>query len=70
MLLANRVDDDTFFFFHNFSNNIIYLHPPLSFLTAKCLQAMLHLALPHVNIMSKFDLLKNYGQLGGFGGGG
>jgi hypothetical protein len=29
-----------------------------------CLSAMLHLELPHVNVLSKVDLLRHYGRLG------
>ena len=28
------------------------------------LRAMLHLELPHINVLSKIDLLSNYGDLG------
>jgi len=28
------------------------------------LRAMLHLELPHINVLSKIDLLKQYGELG------
>jgi len=27
---------------------------------------MLHLELPHINVLSKIDLLKQYGELGAF----
>lgn len=30
-----------------------------------CLGAMLHLELPHVNVLSKVDLVRHYGRLGG-----
>ncbi|KAF6753638.1 hypothetical protein DFP72DRAFT_1128074, partial [Ephemerocybe angulata] len=31
------------------------------------LRAMLHLELPHINVLSKVDLLSQYGELGGWG---
>jgi hypothetical protein len=30
------------------------------------LRAMLHLELPHINVLSKVDLITQYGDLGGF----
>ena len=33
------------------------------------LSTMLHLEQPHVNVLSKMDLIKQYGKLGGWRGG-
>ncbi len=30
------------------------------------LSAMLHLELPHINVLSKIDLIESYGKLGNF----
>lgn len=34
------------------------------------LSTMLHLEMPHVNVLSKIDLVRQYGKLGEWGGGG
>ena len=32
------------------------------------LNTMLHLEMPHINVLSKVDLIRNYGKLGEFAG--
>jgi len=31
------------------------------------MSTMLHLELPHINVLSKIDLVRQYGKLGGWG---
>lgn len=43
---------------------------PAKFISVLCtsLSTMLHVELPHVNVLSKMDLIEQYGKLGKFGG--
>lgn len=43
-----------------------YCADPAKFISVLCtsLSTMLHVELPHVNVLSKMDLIEQYGQLG------
>lgn len=47
-----------------------YCADPAKFISVLCtsLSTMLHVELPHVNILSKMDLIEQYGKLGAYGG--
>lgn len=47
-----------------------YCADPAKFISVLCtsLSTMLHVELPHVNILSKMDLIEQYGKLGESGG--
>lgn len=46
-----------------------YCADPAKFISVLCtsLSTMLHVELPHVNILSKMDLIEQYGKLGLYG---
>lgn len=46
-----------------------YCADPAKFISVLCtsLSTMLHVELPHVNILSKMDLIEQYGKLGAYG---
>lgn len=46
-----------------------YCADPAKFISVLCtsLSTMLHVELPHVNVLSKMDLIEQYGKLGMFG---
>lgn len=46
-----------------------YCADPAKFISVLCtsLSTMLHVELPHVNILSKMDLIEQYGKLGMLG---
>lgn len=46
-----------------------YCADPAKFISVLCtsLSTMLHVELPHVNVLSKMDLIEQYGKLGRFG---
>lgn len=46
-----------------------YCADPAKFISVLCtsLSTMLHVELPHVNVLSKMDLIEQYGKLGKFG---
>lgn len=45
-----------------------YCADPAKFISVLCtsLSTMLHVELPHVNVLSKMDLIEQYGKLGKF----